>query len=150
MSISQEQIFSINAESWYEMAFHNIANREIEFIKAVTNGDLRLMNRMVVEQDFTSLNCQDKDGLTPLHHATIWNCGVVGVEIVEFLLRNGAAVDSKDKKNITPLHLAAVHGRVEIMNILLGRGAEKDTQTNLNLTPLHFAGMYIYQSTTIR
>ena len=139
MSIDQE-IITIDAEvdGWYE-SFENIANQENEFMKAVSNGDLRVMNRMVVEQDFSSLNCQDLNGLTPLHHAAIWGI----FEVMEYLLRKGLSVDSKDKKNITPLHLAAVHGRVEIMNILLGRGAEKDTQTNLNLTPLHFAGMDI-------
>ena len=139
MSIDQE-IITIDAEvdGWYE-SFQNIANQENEFMKAVSNGDLRLMNRMVLEQDFTSLNCQDQNGLTPLHHAAIWGI----FEVVEFLLRKGASVDSKDKKNTTPLHLAAAHGRIETIILLLGRGAEKDAQTHLNLTPLHFAGIPI-------
>ena len=136
MSIDQE-VITIDAEvdGWYE-SFENIANQENEFMKAASNGDLRLMNRMVVEQDFSSLNCQDLNGLTPLHHAAIWGI----FEVVEYLLRKGASVDSKDKKNTTPLHLAAAHGRLETIILLLGKGAEKDAQTQLKLTPLHFAG----------
>ena len=50
-------------------------------------------------------------------------------------------MDSKDKKNFTPLHLSAVNGRIETMKILLSRGAEKDAQTDFKKTPLHFAGI---------
>ena len=60
------------------------------------------------------INCRDKEELTPLHHATIWN----NIEVVDYLLRNGAFVDSRDRKMLTPLHHSAIHGRLEIMKLL--------------------------------
>ena len=86
------------------------------------------------------INCRDKEELTPLHHATIWN----NIEVVDYLLRNGAFVDSRDRKMLTPLHHSAIHGRLEIMKLLLDSGAEKDAKSNFDLTPLHFGVTHGY------
>ena len=112
-------------------------------LEAAKNGDLRkikdYLERTPIEVR-PEKNCRDKEELTPLHHATIWN----NSDVVEYLLRNGAFVDSRDKKMSTPLHHSAIHGRLEIMKLLLHSGAEKDAKSNFDMTALHFGVTHCY------
>ena len=49
-------------------------------------------------------------GLIPLHNA----CSFGHVEVTLLLLRHGADVNSRDNWNYTPLHEAAIKGKVEV------------------------------------
>ena len=51
-----------------------------------------------------------KGGLIPLHNA----CSFGHVEVTLLLLRHGADVNSRDNWNYTPLHEAAIKGKVEV------------------------------------
>ncbi len=42
----------------------------------------------------------------------------------------------------TPLHIAAVYGRLNVVEFLLERGATVDARNDANNTPLHFAAMH--------
>ena len=53
------------------------------------------------------------------------------------LLDRGANINVKDKKNFTPLLLAATHFHVNIMKILLENGANASLATKDKETPLH-------------
>ena len=112
-------------------------------LEAAKNGDLREIRAYLEKVSIPTrpeINCRDKEELTPLHHATIWN----NIGVVDYLLRNGAFVDSRDKKMYTPLHHSAIHGRLEIMKLLLDSGAEKDAKSNFDITPLHFGVTHGY------
>ena len=130
------------------MALQVVSSQELKLkrcsvLEAAKEGDLGRIKQDLEKTPIAvrpEINCRDKDDLTPLHNATVWN----NFEVVEYLLRNGAMVDSRDKKNLTPLHHSALHGRLEIMKLLLHSGADKDAKCNLDMTPLHYGVKWGY------
>ncbi|XP_059200062.1 protein phosphatase 1 regulatory subunit 12C isoform X2 [Centropristis striata] len=65
------------------------------------------------------INCSNADGITALHQSCIDG----SMEIVSFLLENGATVNQVDNEGWTPLHVAASCGYPEIADFLLQNGA---------------------------
>lgn len=59
--------------------------------------------------------------------------------IVELLLLNNAAVNSKDKKWLTPLHRACCSGNYNVVDILLRYKADVNARDRSWQTPLHVA-----------
>lgn len=49
-------------------------------------------------------------GLIPLHNA----CSFGHADVVSLLLKNGADPNSRDNWNFTPLHEAAIKGKVDV------------------------------------
>ncbi len=73
------------------------------------------------------------DGRTLLIHSAFYNC----FKIAEYLLKNGADINAKDKTGFTPLHAAVSSQNTEMVEFLISNGAsviEKDVYGN---TPLH-------------
>lgn len=58
---------------------------------------------------------------------------------METLLLNGAAVNSKDKKWLTPLHRACCSGNYNVVDILLRYKADANARDRSWQTPLHVA-----------
>ncbi|XP_013110501.2 ankyrin repeat and sterile alpha motif domain-containing protein 1B isoform X6 [Stomoxys calcitrans] len=88
-----------------------------------------------------SINGQDMNGYTPLHHA----CLNGHVEIVRLLLANDAMTDVPDIRGSTPLYLASWAGHQEIVKMLLMhnmRPANPNAQTSENETALHCAAQH--------
>jgi len=46
---------------------------------------------------------------------------------------------AKDWENLTPLHLAVLHGHTNLVEFLLKQGAPVNAKTKAGITPLHFA-----------
>lgn len=61
-----------------------------------------------------------QSGLTPLHVAAFMGC----MNIVIFLMQNGASPNIPTVRGETPLHLAARANQVDIIRILLRNGAD--------------------------
>ena len=68
------------------------------------------------------MNCSDKDGWTPLHHAALQE----DTDIMAILLRYNADVDSEDDCGNTALMVAARAGNVLGVAMLLDNGASVD------------------------
>jgi len=77
-----------------------------------------------------------EDGLRPLDRAAGRDGGQ---EIVMVLITYGAEVNVTDERGWTPLHFAAMHGRVENAKILINNGAQVSPKDRLGKTPLHWA-----------
>ncbi|KPU80498.1 uncharacterized protein Dana_GF16312, isoform B [Drosophila ananassae] len=83
-----------------------------------------------------SINCQDMNGYTSLHHA----CLNGHSNIVRLLISHNALLDVPDIRGSTPLFLAAWAGHQDIVKMLLMNspsGANPNAQTIENETPLH-------------
>lgn len=60
-------------------------------------------------------------------------------DIVEFLIRKGAFVDSIDAFSSTALHIAACRGQNEVIRVLLDHEANVESVNDVGLTPLGIA-----------
>ena len=77
------------------------------------------------------INAKDQFGRSPLHLAVSYGNN----EITEWLLNNGAYVDSQKNNKDTPLHIAA-DGDVKSCTLLLIQGADPNCVNNDGETPL--------------
>lgn len=100
-------------------------------------GDLDAV-RAQLEKDPGWLNRPDDRGKSPLFHAVTNN----RVEIVAFLLEQGADPQFADATGLTPLHIAVWHGRAEPARLLVERGADIHARDVFGDTPLHTAAMH--------
>lgn len=81
-------------------------------------------------------------GWRALHHAV--SCGHLAV--IEELLAADAEIDALiDEQGLTPLHLAAIHGRAHILDLLIECGADPYLVTDgLQRTVLHLASTVFF------
>ena len=90
------------------------------------------------------INGKSKNGLTPLHSATIGG----KAEIVELLISKGADVNAECNALFTPLHYAAAYGREEVLELLLSEGAKVNIKNKFGWLPLTLAMRYNNAKTT--
>ena len=76
-----------------------------------------------------------KERVYSLHDAARKNA----YEAAEVLLRQGAEVNAKDNRGLTPLHRAAWKDASATAKVLLKQGADIHAKDNRGLTPLHYA-----------
>ena len=102
----------------------------------VAEGDTGTVHRML--QAGADPNTV-QHGRTPLHGAAQYG----EPRMVALLLRQGAAASTQteDELGYTPLHLAALGGRVEVGEVLLRHRAEVDPRSHGGETPLSLAAM---------
>lgn len=72
---------------------------------------------------------------TPLHLAAGYN----NFEVAEYLLENGAEVNSQDKGGLIPLHNASSYGHLDIAALLIKHNTIVNATDRWGFTPLHEA-----------
>ncbi|XP_063404436.1 ankyrin repeat domain-containing protein 50-like [Mytilus trossulus] len=77
-------------------------------------------------------------GITPIIAAAYRGC----VDIVEFLLKNNAALDITDDTNSTALHYACLCNHTAIARLLVRHGAALDLRDDLNQSPFFISCYY--------
>ncbi len=97
-------------------------------------GRVDIVNSLLAE-DPERVSAKDKEGLTPLHFAALYD----HKEIAELLIAKGADVNAKDKDGWTPLHET---GKKDVAELLIAKGADVNAKDKEGLTPLHFAALY--------
>ncbi|EDW24903.1 GL24400 [Drosophila persimilis] len=121
--------------------------KDEHLLTAARSGDIRTVDKLLDLSSkrhgplssfrrSPSINCQDVNGYTSLHHACLNGHGT----IVRLLLSHNAKLDVPDIRGSTPLFLAAWAGHQEIVKMLLmhsPNGANPNAQTIENETPLH-------------
>ncbi|MCJ1388335.1 hypothetical protein MMC18_001181 [Xylographa bjoerkii] len=87
------------------------------------------------------INVQGAGGYTALHYAIEYNLGC-GIEVVNWLAKNGADMRARDRYGRTPAMLALIRHRSRILELLLALGADYTSPTIANINVLHIAAFY--------
>ena len=116
------------------------ASPSVEFLRACLNGDLAVVETMLENEGPTLLNQVDKEKNTPLHLACCAKKGGNKKELIAFLVRQGCAINAKNRHSSTPFLIALSTANEEGVKILL---LQENLNPNLadhkSYTPLHYA-----------
>ena len=107
---------------------------ETPLMIASINGDLPLV-KTLVQKNRAQL---DHIGWTPLHYAASRG----QFEVSQFLIDNGALVDSKNLGGTTPLMMAVQSGNEYLVKLLLDKGANLKLRNDLGLSAIDIADIY--------
>lgn len=118
---SQAIVFLLSVWFGLFMVFPSFA---ADIHDAALNGDL-VKVKALLKSDPKLLEASGNHGKKPLHYAAQGG----HMEMVAFLLEQGAAVDIKNEVNETPLQYAAAFGKKEVVEFLLSKGAELNAKT---------------------
>jgi hypothetical protein len=115
----------------------DISNKfgETPLMIASIEGNLGLVKTLVV-QNKAMIN---HIGWTPLHYASSKG----QLEIAQYLIANGAIIDSLSPSNTTPLMMAVLGGNELLIKLLLDKGADLKLRNDQRLTAIDIA--YIYE-----
>ena len=107
---------------------------ETPLMMAAIDGNLPLVKTLVIGHKAQL----DHIGWTPLHYA----CAKGHLEVAEFLITNGAIVDSMSLGNTTPLMMAVQSGNEQLVKLLLDKGADLQLRNSQGLTAIDIADIY--------
>ena len=102
--------------------------------EAAKQGDL-LQVETWVEKDPQLVNFKDEESRTPLH----WASRGVHMDVLEYLVENGADVNARDADKVTPLHSLSYRGNAKAMEILIKKGADVDMKEVNGMSSLMYA-----------
>ena len=110
----------------------------VNIFEAVATGDLEEVKK-IVAQDPIEVNNQDNWlQISPLQIAADRDY----LEIVNFLISQGAKLDAQDFEGDTALHFAAAGGHLEGARLLIQKGANLNLQNQQGETPLYLAVLH--------
>ncbi|XP_074035127.1 transient receptor potential cation channel A1 [Leptinotarsa decemlineata] len=109
-----------------------ISQSPFRILRAAENGNLDIFQRLYRE-DPTRLIIRDGRGRTPAHQAASRN----RINILQFILKEGADLNSQDDVGNTPLHTAVEHESLDAVNFLLKAGVRTDILNEKNQAPIH-------------
>ena len=107
---------------------------ETPLMIASIDGDLTLVKTLVLQKKAMVNHI----GWTPLHYA----CSKGNLEVAQFLVTNGALVDSLSPGNTTPLMMAVQSGNEQLIKLLLDKGADIQLRNTNGLSAIDIADIY--------
>jgi ankyrin repeat protein len=107
---------------------------ETPLMIASIDGNLPVVKALVLQRNAKV----DHIGWTPLHYA----CTKGHLDVAQFLVANGATVDSLSLGDTTPLMMAVQSGNEELVGFLLAKGANLKLKNSLGLTAIDIAVIY--------
>jgi len=107
---------------------------ETPLMMASINGDLPLVKTLVLKNKAQL----DHISWTPLHYA----CAKGHLDIAQFLIANGAKVDSLSLGGTTPLMMAVQSGNELLVKLLLDKGANLQLRNSESITAIDIADIY--------
>ena len=110
-----------------------------QLLESAGTGDLKFLKALLHGNPMTDINSGDRCQTSALHYAA--DNG--HLDVVEFLISNGALVNVTNMWEKTPLHAAANSGHLEIVKLLVENGARIEAQSSTKrFTPLHLASQF--------
>lgn len=113
--------------------------------RAVFRTDLGYLRALLAASK--NVNHPDSGGCTALHHAILSTYSTSPLQApnalaaIEFLIAQGADTRARDKREQTPLHLAARHGFSSAVRVLIAAGSDLNECGADGLRPIAFAAM---------
>uniref|UniRef100_A0A1I8MXZ7 LEM domain-containing protein n=1 Tax=Musca domestica TaxID=7370 RepID=A0A1I8MXZ7_MUSDO len=110
----------------------------LDALEDENEGDIYFVldrNADVIDPGFVP---QDR-GIAPLHYVCGMSNEKLAIEITKRFLDMGADPNCKSEDGMTPLHVAAMYGKVEIVRLLLQHGAELEVYDDERKTPVLYA-----------
>ena len=125
--------FSLLSGSWIGVT--NIIPDDAEIMKASLRGDL-----ITVRELFRTGRAKASDSTIEFNYNPLTNAVASGnVELVEFLLRNGANVNGLfGRRQTSPLAWALRYRHEEVVRLLLERGADVNHVSAIGWTPMFY------------
>jgi len=102
--------------------------------QAAKQGDL-VKVKALLEKNAELTNAKTENGETPLHSAASGG----QLEVVKFLISQGADINLKQNSGATALHFACFGGHRDVVEWLIDNGADVNSKDNNGLTPLRVA-----------
>ncbi len=109
-------------------------NGETPLMMASINGDLPLVQTLVLKNRAQL----DHISWTPLHYA----CAKGHLNVAQFLLANGAIVDSLSLGGTTPLMMAVQSGNEYLVKLLLDKGSNLQLRNEAGFSAIDIADIY--------
>lgn len=99
-----------------------------------TDPEYALSDNELIKQieRFDNIDSVDRDGRTLLISSAFYN----RVNILNYLIENGADICARDKMGISALHAAVISKNTHIVEILISKGIPVDIKDNFGNTPL--------------
>ncbi|HUV37302.1 MAG TPA: ankyrin repeat domain-containing protein [Patescibacteria group bacterium] len=110
------------------------AAQSVDVHQAAQSGDIERLEELI-GKDPALVDARDEEGHTPLHSAAMSG----RMNIVLFLLENGASADARNTANQSPLLYAAYTGHADIVDTLIAHGAQIEYRDTRGYAPIHFA-----------
>ena len=101
---------------------------------AARKGDLDAIKRLV-EQKKVDIKAKYNQGATALHVAAQEG----RLEVVKYLVVQGASIEAKSDKGFTALHMALMKGQLEVIKYLVDQGASIKAKSDDGTAALHVA-----------
>ena len=123
-------------------------------IKKVNEEEVKELFTIINDADFEKIqnflsrssinyNVRDEQDQSLLHYVINSENQAINADnklkLLRYLVENGTSVNSFDKNNITPLHLAAKFQLYEIVKFLLKNGADAKALDSQNRNAMHYA-----------
>ncbi|GMT19275.1 hypothetical protein PFISCL1PPCAC_10572 [Pristionchus fissidentatus] len=110
-------------------------SKEEELFQFITDGKTNAAKELI-ESGEVSVDCEDKEGMTPLSSASYKGCE----ELAKLLISKGANVNTKGHKHgYTPLMFAALAGKPDLCRVLMDAGAYAQKTNTINKTASEMA-----------
>ena len=122
----------------------NLANHRqicpnlIEQQKALMDAIWRSQTKKVKQLLLDGLKVNSENTYLCLHAA----CSVGNVNILNYLLKNGADISRQDKEGLTPLHVCALRGQTDCFQVILSQKPDLSIRDLLNRDVLTIALFY--------
>ncbi|XP_054856723.1 ankyrin repeat domain-containing protein 27 [Eublepharis macularius] len=117
--------------------------KEVEkLLRAIADGDLEMVRYLLewveddLEESEETSSVAKQEFCHPLCQCP--RCGPVQKELFR-VPANGLGVNATNHDGLTPLHVAALHGRADLVSLLLKHGADIGAKNTNRAAPLHLA-----------